>query len=119
MECGVICVLAPFRTTRAPLLNRTTSTVFAFPSFRLAIMAFIKTEPIPMTRSARDSLIAISMLWAVFATTVSFRLAGRIRGIGLGLDDILSVVALVRVRSKSAMTESSLTMLRSSCQAVR
>ncbi|KAF1347433.1 hypothetical protein EJ07DRAFT_169694 [Lizonia empirigonia] len=57
-------------------------------------MAFIKTEPIPMTRSARDSLIAISMLWAVFATTVSFRLAGRIRGIGLGLDDILSVVAL-------------------------
>lgn len=58
-------------------------------------MPFIKTEPIPMTGSARDSLIAISVLWIVFATTVGFRVLGRIRGIGLGLDDILSVVSLV------------------------
>ena len=56
---------------------------------------FIKTEPIPMTGSARDSLIAISVLWILFAVTVGFRFLGRIRGIGLGLDDILSAVALV------------------------
>lgn len=56
---------------------------------------FTKTEPIPMTGSARDSLIAISVLWVLFAVTVGFRLVGRIRGMGLGLDDILSVVALV------------------------
>ena len=56
---------------------------------------FIKTESIPMTGSARDSLIAIAVLWVMFAITVGFRLLGRIRGIGLGLDDILSVTALV------------------------
>ncbi|QDS70014.1 hypothetical protein FKW77_003597 [Venturia effusa] len=56
---------------------------------------FTETEHIPMTGSARDSLIAISVLWAVFAVIVGFRLAGRIRGMGLGSDDILSVVALV------------------------
>jgi hypothetical protein len=56
---------------------------------------FIKTEPLPMTGSARDSLIAIAVLWVLFAVTVVFRFIGRIRGIGLGLDDILSAVALV------------------------
>lgn len=64
------------------------------PFFPRAIM-FIKTEYIPMTRSARDSLVAIAVLWVVFAITVVFRFVGRIRGIGLGLDDILSAVALV------------------------
>lgn len=56
---------------------------------------FIKTEPIPMTGSARDSLIAISVLWVLFAVTVGFRLLGRVRGMGLGADDLLSVIALV------------------------
>lgn len=56
---------------------------------------FVKTEPIPMTGSARDSLIAISVLWVLFAVTVGFRLAGRLRGMGIGADDVLSVVALV------------------------
>lgn len=48
-----------------------------------------------MTGSARDSLIAIAVLWVMFAITVGFRFLGRMRGIGLGLDDILSAVALV------------------------
>ncbi|UPX15585.1 uncharacterized protein EKO05_0006029 [Ascochyta rabiei] len=64
---------------------------------------FIKTEPIPMTGSARDSLIAISVLWTLFTTTVFFRLWGRIQGMGLGLDDILSVVALLMSGSTIGM----------------
>ncbi|KAH6633054.1 hypothetical protein C7974DRAFT_163968 [Boeremia exigua] len=56
---------------------------------------FIKTEPLPMTGSARDSLIAIAVLWIMFAITVGFRFLGRLQGIGLGLDDILSAVALI------------------------
>lgn len=48
-----------------------------------------------MTGSARDSLIAISVLWVLFAVTVGFRLLGRVRGMGLGADDLLSVIALV------------------------
>ncbi|KAJ8113909.1 hypothetical protein OPT61_g4080 [Boeremia exigua] len=55
---------------------------------------FIETEPIPMTGGARDSLIAITVLWFMFAITVGLRFVGRLRGIGLGLDDILSAIAL-------------------------
>jgi len=55
----------------------------------------IKMVPIPITGPARDSLIAIAILWVMFAITVGFRFLGRLRGIGLGLDDILSAVALV------------------------
>jgi hypothetical protein len=80
---------------------------------------FIKTEPIPMTGSARDSLIAISVLWFLFAITVGFRFLGRIQGVGLGLDDILSVVALVSVPGVRAMAELLLTILRRSYLAVR
>ncbi|OSS51115.1 hypothetical protein B5807_04610 [Epicoccum nigrum] len=62
-----------------------------------------KTEPLPMTGSARDSLIAIAVLWVLFAITVAFRFAGRMRGIGLGLDDVLSAVALVMSASTIGM----------------
>ena len=48
-----------------------------------------------MTRSARDALIAGACLWVLFAITVGFRITGRVKGIGLGADDILSVTALV------------------------
>ncbi|KAJ4403693.1 hypothetical protein N0V91_006393 [Didymella pomorum] len=56
-----------------------------------------------MTGSARDSLIAIAVLWVLFAVTVVFRFIGRIRGIGLGLDDILSAVALILSSSTIGM----------------
>ena len=48
-----------------------------------------------MTGSAKDSLIAMSVLWFLTVAAVGFRLRGRLRGPGLGLDDILAVVALV------------------------
>lgn len=57
-----------------------------------------------MTGSARNSLIAIAVLWVMFAITVAFRFVGRIRGIGLGLDDILSAVALVSLQSSGTIT---------------
>lgn len=79
---------------------------------------FIKTEPIPMTASARNSLIAISVLWVLFASTVVFRLLGRIQGVGIGLDDILSVVALVSEPDAVSMT-GTLTRFCRSCQAAR
>ena len=52
---------------------------------------------IPMTASARDSLIAIAFLWVLFGIVVSFRVFGRIRGVGIGADDILAVTAFVRL----------------------
>lgn len=57
----------------------------------------LETIYIPMTGSAKDSLIAMSVLWLVFAAVVGFRLRGRMRGPGLGLDDLLAVVALVNL----------------------
>lgn len=51
---------------------------------------------IPMTDQARDALITISVLWVVFAVVVGLRLFGRFRGAGIGIDDVLSLVALVR-----------------------
>ena len=72
-----------------------------------------------MTESARDSLIATSVLWVLFAITVGFRLLGRFRGIGLGLDDILSVVALVSNQATQVVAELLLTMVRRSRPAVR
>lgn len=50
---------------------------------------------VPMTGEARDALIAICVLWVLFAATVFFRMLGRIRGAGVGADDILSLIALV------------------------
>jgi hypothetical protein len=55
----------------------------------------MELQYLPMTRSARDALIAGACLWVLFAITVGFRVYGRIKGIGLGSDDILSMVALV------------------------
>ena len=52
-------------------------------------------EYIAMTRQARDSLIAIAVLWVICAAVVGFRLLGRVRGAGIGPDDVLSCVALV------------------------
>lgn len=63
-----------------------------------------------MTGSARDSLIAIAVLWVIFAITVGFRFLGRLRGIGLGLDDILSAVALVSHLNMDNMLEQLLMM---------
>lgn len=71
-----------------------------------------------MTGSARDSLIAISVLWVLFAITVAFRFAGRMRGIGLGLDDVLSAVALVSNPQLHEVGASLITAHRS-CQAVQ
>lgn len=68
-----------------------------------------KTEPLPMTGSARDSLIAIAVLWVLFAITVAFRFAGRLRGIGIGFDDVLSACALVSTFSGMAVVDLSLT----------
>ncbi|KAL0931545.1 uncharacterized protein CTRU02_214280 [Colletotrichum truncatum] len=48
---------------------------------------------VPMTKGAQNSLIAISFLWVIFATVVFARLWGRFRGVGIGGDDILAVVA--------------------------
>lgn len=55
----------------------------------------LETMYLPMTASARDSMIAMSVLWLLFVVVVGFRLRGRMRGPGLGLDDCLSVAALV------------------------
>lgn len=52
-----------------------------------------------MTRAARDSMIAMCVLWVVFAIVVGFRVRGRYRGPGIGLDDCLSVSALVLTTS--------------------
>jgi hypothetical protein len=52
-------------------------------------------EYVGMTRQARDALIAMSVLWVLFAIVVVFRLLGRVRGAGIGPDDILSCVACV------------------------
>jgi hypothetical protein len=49
-----------------------------------------------MTRQARDALIAMSVLWVILAIVVGFRLLGRLRGAGIGADDVLSCVACVR-----------------------
>lgn len=54
-----------------------------------------QAEYIAMTRQARDSLIAIAVLWVICAAVVFFRLMGRVRGAGIGPDDVLSSVALV------------------------
>jgi hypothetical protein len=50
---------------------------------------------VPMTDEARRALITISVLWVLFAVVVFFRWVGRIRGAGIGADDVLSLVALV------------------------
>ncbi|KAL2018689.1 hypothetical protein VTK56DRAFT_524 [Thermocarpiscus australiensis] len=52
-------------------------------------------EEIPMVGSARGSLIGICFLWVLFGVVVSFRLLGRIRGMGIGADDILSLTAFL------------------------
>lgn len=54
-----------------------------------------QAEYVGMTRAARDSLIAIAVLWVTFAVVVVFRVLGRAQGAGIGLDDVLSCVALV------------------------
>lgn len=55
----------------------------------------MKNVHIPMTRQARDALIAISVLWVVCAVVVVFRVVGRFRGAGISFDDVLSFFALV------------------------
>ncbi|TEA15262.1 Satratoxin biosynthesis SC1 cluster protein 4 [Colletotrichum sidae] len=62
----------------------------------MATDGMVATPPpqyIPMTTSARDSLIAVCFLWVIFATVVFARLWGRFRGIGIGGDDVLAVIA--------------------------
>jgi hypothetical protein len=59
-------------------------------------MKLVDTIKIPMTGSARDSLIAMSVLWVVFTSAVVFRVYGRMRGPGMGVDDIFAIVAVVR-----------------------
>jgi len=48
-----------------------------------------------MTESARDALIGLALLWVLFGAVVGFRLLGRKRGVGIGVDDVLAVVAFV------------------------
>lgn len=60
---------------------------------------------IPMTRQAQDSLIAIAVLWVIGAAVVGFRLLGRVRGAGIGPDDVLSCVALVCLRNIAISTK--------------
>ncbi|KAM0723252.1 hypothetical protein Q7P37_001453 [Cladosporium fusiforme] len=59
---------------------------------------------VPMTGQARDALIAMSVLWVLFASTVFFRLLGRFRGAGIGADDVLSFAALVMASSTIGMS---------------
>ncbi|EMD95655.1 hypothetical protein COCC4DRAFT_18574 [Bipolaris maydis ATCC 48331] len=54
---------------------------------------------IPMARSGRDSMIAMSCLWLLAASTVVFRIYGRIKGPGLSLDDIFAGIAMVLTTS--------------------
>ena len=65
-----------------------------------------QAEYIAMTRQARDSLIAIAVLWVICAAVVFFRLMGRVRGAGIGPDDVLSCVALVCLSSILVLTRS-------------
>ncbi|KAF4831246.1 Satratoxin biosynthesis SC1 cluster protein 4 [Colletotrichum tropicale] len=58
-----------------------------------AEVATLPVQYIPMTTSARNSLIAIGCLCVVFVSVVFARLWGRFRGIGIGGDDILAVIA--------------------------
>ncbi|KAF2133897.1 hypothetical protein P153DRAFT_419727 [Dothidotthia symphoricarpi CBS 119687] len=58
-------------------------------------MFAMELRPLPMTDGARKTLIAISALWVVFAVVVILRVLGRFRGVGMGADDVLSMVALV------------------------
>jgi len=48
-----------------------------------------------MTSAARDALIGLSLLWVLFGVVVGLRLLGRKKGVGIGVDDILAVVAFV------------------------
>ncbi|GKT54356.1 hypothetical protein ColTof4_06500 [Colletotrichum tofieldiae] len=59
---------------------------------------------IPMTTSARDSLIAICFLWVLFASVVAARVWGRFRGIGIGGDDVLALVACLLSGSTIGMS---------------
>jgi hypothetical protein len=59
-------------------------------------LKMVDTMDIPIARSGRDSMIAVACLWILFATSVAFRLWGRLRGPGLALDDMFAIVALVR-----------------------
>ena len=54
-----------------------------------------EVKHVGMTRQARDALITIAVLWVIFAAVVFMRLVGRLRGAGIGPDDVLSCVALV------------------------
>jgi hypothetical protein len=59
-------------------------------------MKLVDAVKIPLTDTARDSLIAMSVLWIFFTAAVGFRIYGRMRGPGIGLDDIFAIVAVVR-----------------------
>ena len=48
-----------------------------------------------MTDTARDALIGICFLYVINGVVVIFRLLGRVRGIGIGVDDVLAVAAFV------------------------
>ncbi|ETS81523.1 hypothetical protein PFICI_06525 [Pestalotiopsis fici W106-1] len=50
---------------------------------------------IPMSKSARDALIANVVLLLASAIFVVLRIYGRVTGPGLGIDDLLAVIALV------------------------
>ncbi|KAK4458579.1 hypothetical protein QBC42DRAFT_340937 [Cladorrhinum samala] len=52
-------------------------------------------EYIPMTDTARDALIGICFLYVINGVVVIFRLLGRVRGIGIGVDDVLAVAAFL------------------------
>ncbi|KAL2185867.1 hypothetical protein L209DRAFT_779968 [Thermothelomyces heterothallicus CBS 203.75] len=56
-----------------------------------------------MVRSARDSLIGISFLGVVLGVIVFMRFLGRIQGVGIGPDDILSLVGFVLSASTIGM----------------
>lgn len=61
------------------------------------------SQYIPMTGSARDALIAVAVLWVLFAVVVFLRLLGRHRGSGIWGDDILSLAALVSSKPKTTL----------------
>ncbi|KXJ87358.1 hypothetical protein Micbo1qcDRAFT_167704 [Microdochium bolleyi] len=62
------------------------------------------TQRLPLTAPARGCLIAGSILWAFGAVVVYLRCRARVRGAGMGADDVLSIIATILTGSTIGMS---------------